>query len=86
MKQTIQHLREEWWGNDLPESDVLHKKAVNCQGLFNTAIRYANQKFIPLCEGISGTIGNLVVDPTYQDETVALPIDTLVLDLTKQHV
>jgi hypothetical protein len=44
-------------------------------------------KFIPLCEGISGTIaGALAIDLTYQDDEVDIPIDALVLDLTRKAV
>jgi hypothetical protein len=39
---------------------------------------------VPLCKGISGTIGNLVVDETYEENLVAFPIDALVIDLTKE--
>ena len=40
-------------------------------------------KFVPLCEGISGIIGDLKIDDTFRYESVMLPIDTLVVDLTK---
>lgn len=38
-----------------------------------------------MCEGIFGTIGALVMDKNYQDEEVDLPIDTLILDLTRNN-
>ena len=44
----------------------------------------AGTKFVGLCGGLSGTIGHLIVDPDYVDERVALPIDTLVQDLTSE--
>jgi hypothetical protein len=88
MKECIKHLREGWWGNGYGEDgkqpdDPEYKAPVDCNKLFNTAIKHANNKFIPLCPGISGTIGNLTVDPDYQDEGVDFPIDAFVIDLTK---
>ena len=64
MKQTVSHLREGWYGNswDVPVGHSERKEAVDCNKLFLTALKYAATKFIPLCEGISGTIGTLVVD------------------------
>ena len=43
-------------------------------------------KFVGLCGGVSGTIGDLIVDENYVDERVVLPIDTLVQDLTSEVV
>jgi hypothetical protein len=48
------------------------------------SLEYAATKFVPLCKRISGTIGNLVVDETYQEAPIAFPIDALVIDLTKE--
>ena len=39
----------------------------------------ATTKFIPLCEGIEGTIGLLNVDEVYTDGEVNLPIGPLYL-------
>ena len=39
-----------------------------------------------MCEGISGTIGALTVDPTYIDDEVDIPIDALALDLARLDV
>ena len=36
-----------------------------------------------ICEGIEEQIGSLVIDDTFRYESVMLPIDILVLDLTK---
>ena len=57
---------------------------MNCHKLFLTTLEYAATKFVPLCEGILGTIGNLVVNVTYEEDPVAFPIDALVIDLTKE--
>jgi transposase len=86
MKETVSHLREGWYGNewDLPIGHSHRKYPVNCCKLFLTSLEYAATKFVPLCKVISGTIGNLVVDGTYQEDPVAFPIDALVIDLTKE--
>ena len=39
-----------------------------------------------LCEGISGVIANLEVDPRFRYESVTIPIDTLVVDFTQEDV
>jgi hypothetical protein len=44
---------------------------------------FAATKFIPLCDGISGTIGMLVVDVHYVEDAIAFPIDALVVDLSQ---
>ena len=51
--------------------------------LIAKSIDMANQKFVPHCESISGTIGSLRVSVIEQDASVVFPIDALVLDLTK---
>jgi hypothetical protein len=71
------------WGH-LPNGRDLYRKAlVDCGKLFQECITAAATKFIPLCEGISGTIGDLKIDQTYQEEEIGIPIDALVLDLTR---
>jgi hypothetical protein len=44
---------------------------------------FAATKFIPLCDGISGTIGTLVVDAHYVEDVVLFPIDALVVDFSQ---
>ena len=41
---------------------------------------------MPICDGISGEIGSLVVDELHTDEMCDIHIDTLVLDLTKEDI
>jgi hypothetical protein len=48
------------------------------------AISCADATFIPLSDGISGTIGALTINPEYERDTTGIPIDTLVVDLTNQ--
>jgi hypothetical protein len=40
-------------------------------------------KSIPQCKGISGTIGALTIDPTFQDHEVNISIDAPALNLTR---
>ena len=49
-------------------------------------MKFARTKFIPLCDGISGTVEDLVIDENYVDEEVDVPIDTLVLNLANEDV
>ena len=51
---------------------------------FNTkSVKAVATKFLPLCEGISGTNGALNIDPTYQEDEIDIPTDALVLDLAR---
>jgi hypothetical protein len=86
LKETVSHIREGWYGNewDLPIGHSRRKYPVNCCKLFLTSLEYAATKFMPLCEGIPGTIGNLVVDRTYEELPVAFSIEALVIGLTKE--
>ena len=84
MRDVVKALREGWHGNGskYPANHPLVKRAVDCRGLWRTCLEYARTIYIPICEGISGEIGSLVLDETHTDEMCDIPIDTLVLDLT----
>ena len=43
----------------------------------------AGTKFVSLCEGISGKIGSIVETEDFTNESVDFPIDTLIVDLTR---
>ena len=64
----------------------MRKKPVDCHKLWATCLGIAGTKFVSLSEGISGEIGSLVVDKNYVDDSPDLPIDTLVVDLTREDV
>jgi hypothetical protein len=85
MKETVELLRDGWYGSfdKFPVGHCRYKRPVNCQKLWDTALEHAKTKFIPLCDGISGTIGALVVDENYDKPTVSIPIDTIIIDLGK---
>jgi hypothetical protein len=42
----------------------------------------ANKKFIPMCDGIEGTIGALLVDENHKPDRTGIPIDMLIADLS----
>ena len=86
MSQTVELLCEGWYGtiDKYPVGHPYFKKEVPCEGLIMNSLKLATSKFVPLCKGISGTIGSLVVDPNYKAEKVSLPIDTLVSTMTKE--
>ena len=63
--------------------DLRHKAPVDCNKLFAESVKAAATKFLPLCEGISGPIGALIIDPTYQEDEIDIPIDALALELAR---
>ena len=85
MKETVSHLGKGWHGNGgtYPIDHLYRKAPVNCEKLYQESLKAAATKFVPICEGISGTIGALIIDPTYQEDEIDIPIDALVLDLTR---
>lgn len=85
MKETVRLLREGWYGTGgkYPVGDMRRKNEVNCKALWMNSLKLATTKFVPICKGIDGTIGNLIIDENYVPEQVSVPIDTLILDLTK---
>jgi hypothetical protein len=66
------------------EKDALHKASVDSNKLFNKNVNSAGTKFIPQCEGSSGIIGALKINPTYKDDEVDIPFGALVLDLARR--
>jgi hypothetical protein len=65
MKETVSHLREGWHGNGetYPVDHLYHKAHVDCKKLYQESLKAAATKFVPLCEGISGTIRALTIVP-----------------------
>ena len=85
MKETVRLLREGWYGNGFTYMDghPLKKSEIDCKKLFDHSVGLASTKFVPVCRGIEGTIGSLIVDKNYVPEPCEVPIDTLVLTVTK---
>jgi hypothetical protein len=91
MKDVVSHLRAGWYGNkhlfaglgrdpdrrDCVGDDENHpfKEGVSCQKLWLAMIKKADEVFIKMCPGLSGTIGSLVDDGLYQPQAVNVPID-----------
>ena len=88
MSETIQLLREGWYGtgNTYEPGDIRRKEEIDCSKLWAKSLGFATTKFVPICQGISGTMGELQVDKNYVAEPHDLPIDTLVLDFANQGV
>jgi hypothetical protein len=95
MMETVNNLREGWYGNlskydtQLNESQMeedynnIKKYPVDCLKLFNHCVEKANTKFIPLCQGLSGTMGNLIVDNNHVMCHDGIPIDLLLLNINR---
>ena len=85
IKEVIGLLREGWYGKTDEENnkvdDEFKKRAVRCDCLFNHTIKMANDKFIPICDGIKGKIGSLWIDPDYVPNYDGLPLDMLIAGL-----
>ena len=64
MQNDVKYLREAWYGNAITfdVNDVKNKQPVDSRKLWARCLAIAGTKFVPLCEGISGEVGNLEVD------------------------
>ena len=51
--------------------------------LIDHSVKIALTKFVPVCCGLEGTIGSLEINENYVAEPCEVPIDTLVLTLSK---
>ena len=56
---------------------------MNCRELWRNSLQLALTIFVNLCRGIQGAVGSLTVDTNHLEEEMVLPIDTLVVNLTK---
>ena len=83
-KETVRLLREGWYGtlDKFPEGDLHRKAQVNCKALWEHSLNLVTTKFVPICHGIEGTIGSLEIDETFVHESVNVPIDNLINDLS----
>ena len=87
MHNVVDALRVGWYGNGnmFPIGHPKRKVEVDCRKLWSTCLTHANTIYVPICDGISGKIGTLLINKNHTDDPYALPIDTLVLGLTKVH-
>eukprot|EP00957_Ditylum_brightwellii_P042579 3224308-Ditylum_brightwellii.AAC.1 len=84
MKDTIHLLHEGWYCNRLSYSQGHpdYKGCVDCGKLWDKCIDSAMTFHTKNSKGLSGKIGELIIDSDYVPEKINLPIDTLVVDLT----
>jgi hypothetical protein len=91
MKDAVSHLRAGWHGNehlftdlgrapmkrDCVDGNENHpcKKGGDCQKLWLAMLKKANQVFIPMCPGLSGTIGTLADDGLCEPQAVNILVD-----------
>ena len=61
----------------------MEKGEIDSSKLIDHSVKMASTKFVPVCRGIKGTIGELVVDKNYIPEPCEVPIDTLVLTINQ---
>ena len=85
MKDVVKYLREGWYGNGekYPPGHPLRKQHVDCRKLWMHCLTDASKIFVPICGGLEGEIGSLNVDENWKDDEVSIPIDTLIVDLTR---
>ena len=85
MQNVVKCICEAWYGNagTFDVNDVKNKCPVDCCKLWARCLTIAGTKLVPLCEGISGEVGNLKVNDSFRYESIDLPIDTLVVDLAR---
>ena len=85
LRDVVRRLQDGWYGNDhrLEPSDDEYTKGTRCQRLVEMAIRDTDNEFIPLCPGLSGRIGALTIDGEHVRNRSKIPIDEMIVDLTK---
>lgn len=88
MKDVVNRLRDGWYGNEnrLDPQENEFTAGVTCQKLVNKCIESADKEYIALAPAVEGEIGALQVDETHQRDTTGIPIDTLVVDMSKDIV
>ena len=86
MRDVVKYLSEGWYGNAhmYQVGHPLHKCPVDCRKLWSTCLEIAGTKFVALCDGILGKMGELVETEVFTNKPVDIPIDTLVVDLTRE--
>ena len=85
MKDVIRPLHDGWSGNDdrLQPGEMEYTTGTRCERLIQHAIDAMDNYFIPIAPGITGRIGQLTIDRAHECDRSEIPIDCLVMDLTK---
>ncbi len=82
----VRRLQDGCYGNDyrfqVPHND--YTKGTTCEVLVKKAISRADNEYIPLCPEVECKIGALTIDESYEPDRSEIPIDYLVVDLTKE--
>ena len=88
MRDVVSALRIGWYGNqnEYPKGHPKRKQAVDCRKLWGACMKNAGTIYVPICDRILSEIGSLVIEQNHNDDLYALPINTLVLDLTKEDI
>jgi hypothetical protein len=60
---------------------ILPRDTLDCYSLVQHTITDINRKYIPMCDGLSGTLGSLIIDPDYETNLDGLPIDMVVMNV-----
>jgi hypothetical protein len=92
MKETVADLQDGWYGNahklsaeDAVDPGILVKPS-DCGLLAEHAVKMANDRFIAMCPGLSGPIGDLECDWSLVEDvdTREFPIDLVVVNLAHE--
>ena len=83
MQETVRLLRKGWYrnGDIYLEGHPLKKGEIDCEKLIDHSVEMALTNFVPVCRGIKGTIGELIIDKHSIFEPCEVPFDTLVLTI-----
>ena len=86
MKDVVRRVQDGWYGNEdqYERTHCEYTPGTNCAGLVKNAIDSMDKEFIPLSPGLEGRIGELTIDTLHEQNKEEIPIDYLVVDLTKE--
>ena len=85
MKDVVRRLQDGWYGNEdkFDKKNNEYTEGIRCDGLVRKYEECCNAEYTPLCPGLQGQIGSLTIDPDHVQDRSKIPIDSLVVDLTK---
>jgi hypothetical protein len=98
LREVVNTLRKGWYGNvfDRYEDDIdplsgllkindrvfSSKDPIDCRCLFQHTIDEINHRYIQMCDGVDGVLGELVVDDSNEGTLAGLPADMVMLNIT----
>ena len=85
MKDVLRRLQDGWYGNEnqLQPTDVEYTTGTTCEGLVRKEIKAGDKEYIPLSLEINERIGELIINHTHKRDTSKIPVDSFVVDITK---